>query len=278
MSFPRFVVPGIRRAFELRYDRDGGFKRAITAAYGVRTSGARQYLTRPSGPRRRRGTPRAVRRRYASLSESLSVNINTVRDSWTNRTGEYSPAYYAHRGPNETSELIREGLDARLDRDAAVLELGCGSGRHLDHLAAHGFEDLSGVDINPGAFDEMRDAYPELAADGTFHCGAIEDVVGGFDDGAFDAVFSVETLQHLHPDAEPAFEEIARITDELLITAEIEAPTQGSASAPPDVNYVDEGTPLFYRDWGEVFTSLGLVEVDVTRGKRDTTRTFRVSR
>ena len=124
----------------------------------------------------------------------------------------------------------------------------------------------------------MRDAYPELAADGTFYRGAIEDVVGEFDDGAFDAVFSVETLQHLHSDVEPAFEEIARITDELLITAEIEAPTRGSASAPPDVNYVDDETPLYYRDWSEIFTSLGLVEVDVTRGKRDTTRTFRASR
>ena len=206
------------------------------------------------------------------------MNPDAVRDSWTNRTGEYSPAYYAHYGPNETSALIRETLVEHLDRDASVLELGCGSGRHLDHLAAHGFEDLSGVDINAAAFEEMRDAYPELAAEGTFHCGAIEDVVGGFDDGAFDAVFSVETLQHLHPDVEPAFEEIARITDDLLVTAEIEAPRRGPASPPPDVNYVDDETPLFYRDWGEIFTSFGLVEIDVVRGERDTTRTFRTSR
>ena len=203
---------------------------------------------------------------------------NSVRESWTNRAGEYSPQYYAHYGPNETSAVIREALDARLDRDAAVLELGCGSGRHLDHLATHGFEDLSGVDINAEAFDTMRETYPELAAEGTFHCGAIEDLVGEFEDGAFDAVYSVETLQHLHPDAEWAFEEIARITDEVLITAEIEVPAGESGSADRDVNYVDDETPLYYRDWSEIFTSLALVEVDVTRGKRDTTRTFRVPR
>ena len=202
---------------------------------------------------------------------------NSVRESWTNRAGEYSPRYYAHYGPNETSAVIREALDAHLDRDAAVLELGCGSGRHLDHLATHGFEDLSGVDINAEAFDTMRETYPELAADGTFHCGAIEDLVGEFEDGAFDAVYSVETLQHLHPDVEPVFAEIARITDEILVTAEIEGPAGESGSADRDVNYVDDETPLYYRDWGEIFTSLGLVEVDVVRGDRDTTRTFRVA-
>ncbi|TKX51849.1 class I SAM-dependent methyltransferase, partial [Halorubrum sp. SP3] len=42
-------------------------------------------------------------------------------------------------------------------------------------------------------------------------------------------------------------------------------------------NYVDDETPLYYRDWGEVFTSLGLIEVDVVRGDRDTARTFRVT-
>lgn len=203
------------------------------------------------------------------------MDIDTVRESWTNRTGEYSPAYYAHYGPNETSSVIRDALDRNLRRDASVLELGCGSGRHLAHLADHGFEDLSGVDIDPEAFDAMRETYPDLADAGTFRCGPIEEVVTEFDDGRFDAVYSVETLQHLHPDAEWVFGEIARITDGVLVTAEIEAPTRDSAPSDPDVNYVDEETPLYYRDWNRIFTSLGLVEVDVARGDRDTTRTFR---
>jgi SAM-dependent methyltransferase len=157
-----------------------------------------------------------------------------------------------------------------------VLELGCGSGRHLEHLANDGFEDLSGVDINAGAFDTMRETYPTLAADGTFHCGPIEELIEDFDDGQFDAVYSVETLQHLHPDVEWVFEEIARITDDILVTAEIEGPRRESSSD-SDVNYVDKDTPLYYRDWGRIFTSLNLVEVDVVRGDRDTIRTFRAS-
>lgn len=206
------------------------------------------------------------------------MDPDTVRDAWRERAGEYSPAYYAYRGPNETSAAVREALAARLDRDAAVLELGCGSGRHLRHLAAHGFEDLSGVDIDPGAFETMRETYPDLAAAGTFHCGALADVLEEFDDGAFDAVYSVETLQHVPPEAESVFGEIARITDVVLVTAEIEGPPAAeSASADPDVNFVDDDTPLYYRDWGEIFGSLGLTEVDVVRGDRDTTRTFRVA-
>lgn len=205
------------------------------------------------------------------------MDPDTVRDAWRDRAGEYSPAYYAYRGPNETSAIVREALSPRLDRDAAVLELGCGSGRHLRHLAAHGFEDLSGVDIDPGAFETMRETYPELAAAGTFHCGSLTDVLGEFDDGAFDAVYSVETLQHVPPEAEPVFGEIARITDEVLVTAEIEEPTTEPASADPDVNFVDDDTPLYYRDWGRIFGSPGLVEEGVVRGDRDTTRTFRVA-
>jgi SAM-dependent methyltransferase len=205
------------------------------------------------------------------------VDPDDVRNSWTNRPGEYSPAYYAYYGSNETSTLIRDILTEYLHRDAAVLELGCGSGRHLAHLADHGFETLSGVDINAEAFDVMRENYPTLAADGTFHCGPIEDVIEDFDDGQFDAVYSVETLQHLHPDVEWVFEEVARITDSVLVTTENEGPSHESPSRDTDVNYVDNDTPLYYRDWNRIFTSLGLSEVDAVGGDRDTTRTFRAS-
>ncbi|WP_256402592.1 class I SAM-dependent methyltransferase [Halorubrum salinum] len=204
------------------------------------------------------------------------MDLNSVRNAWADRAGEYSPTYYAHYGPNETSTVVREILTEHLPRDAAVLELGCGPGRHLKHLADGGFEDLSGVDINPEAFDTMRETYPTLADDGTFHCGPIEEIIEEFDDGQFDAVYSVETLQHLHPDVEWVFEEVARITDSVLVTAEIEEPVRDTSSD-SDVNYVDEDTPLYYRDWNRIFTSLGLVEVAVVRGDRDTTRTFRVS-
>ncbi len=53
-----------------------------------------------------------------------------------------------------------------------------------------------------------------------------------------------------------AFEELARIVDDLLITVENEG------GDPGEVNYVDDNVPLYYRDWNAVFTDCGLTEVD----------------
>ncbi|CCQ36268.1 probable S-adenosylmethionine-dependent methyltransferase [Natronomonas moolapensis 8.8.11] len=203
------------------------------------------------------------------------MDSDEVKKQWETRSGEYSPAYYAHHGPDETSETLREIFERFLDADAAILELGCGSGRHLAHLHEHGFERLSGIDLNGDSFDVMAETYPGLASAGTFHHGAIEAVVEGFEDGRFDAVYSVETLQHIHPDVEWVFEEIARITGDVLVTVENEGEADIARSAPTEVNYVTDDVPLYYRNWRHVFDRLGFVEVDAERGKRDTLRAFR---
>ena len=216
------------------------------------------------------------------------MDSDDVRRQWAERSGEYSPEYYAYYGPDETSEAVRRSLEASLDRGAAVLELGCSSGRHLAHLRDHGFENLAGVELNEAAFDVMAETYPGLAETGEFYAAAIEDVVEEFEDGRFEAVFSVETLQHLHPDAEWVYDEVARITDDLLVTAENEGDGDGNSegdgerdgdtgpgSAGQDVSYVNDEFPLYHRDWNAVFTERGFRQVDVRSGRRDTVRTFR---
>ena len=204
------------------------------------------------------------------------MNADDVRRGWASRATEYSPDYYAYYGPNETSDLVRRTLDRLVGTEAAVLELGCSSGRHLQHLHEHGFEDLHGVDINDDAFDVMADEYPALAAEGTFHHGAIEELVPGFDDGQFDAVFSVETLQHVHEDVEWVFEDVARITADALVTVECEEPVNGEGDGrEAGVNYVNGDIPLYYRDWTATFTEFGLSEVEARPFGRDTFRVFR---
>jgi hypothetical protein len=88
----------------------------------------------------------------------------------------------------------------------------------------------------------------------------------------FDAVYSVETLQHIHHDHEWVFDEVARITDDLLVTVEVE-PDDGDAE--PAVNYVRDAFPLYRRDWHAVFTSLGLEETASIQVDRGTLRAFR---
>ncbi|SFR70149.1 class I SAM-dependent methyltransferase [Halogeometricum limi] len=198
------------------------------------------------------------------------------RRGWAERSGEFSPGYYAEIGPNEVSETLATVFEHYVDEDAAVLEVGCSSGRHLAHLRSHGFENLTGIDLNEASFDVMREYFPELAETGTFYTGAIEDVVADFDDDAFDVVYSVETLQHVHPDDAWVFEELTRISSDLLITAENEgnSPQRGREGA--EVSYVNDDFPLYHRNWKQVFSGLGLAQLLSEPGKRDTVRVFRV--
>ena len=197
------------------------------------------------------------------------MDSDDVRAAWADRSGEYSPTYYAHYGPDATSEWVRERIVEHVGRDAAVLEVGCGVGRHLAELADAGLTELTGVDVNPEALSALQETYPNLADVGTFHAETIEEYVTDTEDRAFDAVFSVETLQHIHPDAEWVFDELARITGDSLLTVENESGRAGT------VNHVDEDVPLYYRDWNAVFTAHGLREVESAGGKRDTRRVFR---
>lgn len=216
------------------------------------------------------------------------MDADEVRQRWETLSGEYSPDYYAYYGPNETSELLSETLDSAVGVEGSVLELGCSAGRHLAHLYDEGYRNLSGLDINEDSFDVMAEEYPELEAEGTFYVDSIANCLGDFEDDAFDAVYTVETLQHVHPDDEWVFEEIARVAEKLVVTVENEGGgkersgdrTDGEratddGSENPSVNYVSGEMPLYYRNWHGIFTGLGLTEVRTVGLDRDTFRAFR---
>ncbi|WP_157533202.1 class I SAM-dependent methyltransferase, partial [Haloferax profundi] len=116
---------------------------------------------------------------------------------WAERSGDYSPAYYAEIGPNEVSETLATVFDHYVSTDAKILEVGCSSGRHLSHLLDHGYKNLTGIDLNDDSFEAMAEYFPELAQTGTFHTGAIEEFVPELRDDQFDVIYSVETLQHV---------------------------------------------------------------------------------
>jgi len=198
------------------------------------------------------------------------------RGGWADRSGAYSPAYYAEIGPNEVSETLATVLDYYAGEDAAILEVGCSSGRHLAYLRDDGFENLAGVDVNDESFDVMAEQYPELAETGTFRTGAIEDVVPEFSDDAFDVVYSVETLQHVPPGNAWVFEELVRVAGDLLVTAENEGNGPRRGREGDAVSYVDDDVPLYYRDWKRVFSELGSAQLLCEPGARDTVRVFRV--
>ncbi|WP_324760661.1 class I SAM-dependent methyltransferase [Haloarcula sp. GH36] len=203
------------------------------------------------------------------------MDPDDVRADWADRSGKYSPEYYADIGPNVVSETLTDVLDHYVGTDATILEIGCGSGRHLAALLGQGYENLSGIDINDEAFEVMADQYPTLHDRGTFHIGAIEELVSEFDTAAFDVVYTVETLQHIHPDDEWVFEEIARIAGDILITAENEGNSPQRGRGETAVSQVDDEFPLYHRNWKTIFAELGFAQLIREPTKRDTIRVFR---
>lgn len=198
-----------------------------------------------------------------------------VRQDWAERSGRFSPAYYAQLGPNEVSDTLVDVLSHYVTESASILEVGCGSGRHLAHLRDHGFENLTGIDINEESFTVMDEHYPGLAEIGTFHSGALEDVIPEFEDEEFDAIYSVETLQHIHPEDTWVFEELGRVTGDLLVTAENEGNSPERGQEESDVSYVDDEFPLYHRNWKSVFSDLGFAQLICEPTSRDTIRAFR---
>lgn len=198
------------------------------------------------------------------------MDAATNRREWGNRSGEYSPTYYAQLGPNKVSRSLVRILEGFAEGKAvSILEVGCSSGRHLAHLFEHGYANLHGIDINGDSFEVMAETFPELAEAGSFRTGAIERLLPELPEDAFDVVYSVETLQHVHADDTSVFEDLARITDHLLVTVENEG------DAPDDeMRFVNDEFPIYFRDWGRVFADLGLSIRLARPGERDTIRVF----
>lgn len=197
------------------------------------------------------------------------MDPDDVHEAWATRAGEFSPTYYSYQGPNRASELVHAALDDAVGPDARVLELGCNAGRHLAYLHDHGYTDLHGVELNGAALEVLGEEFPDLAATATLHEATIESFLPDVADGDYDAVYSVQTLQHIHPDETWVFDDVARVVGDVLVTVENEGD-----HAEADVNMVDDDVPLYYRDWHDVFTSRGLTETHSESVKRDTLRAF----
>jgi ubiquinone/menaquinone biosynthesis C-methylase UbiE len=205
----------------------------------------------------------------------MEINPDDNHRTWAERSEEYSPEYYAEIGANEVSETLAAVFDHYVASGAAILELGCSSGRHLEHLRKQGYTDLTGIDLNDNSFEVMAEYFPRLIETGTFHTGAIEEYLPTVPDDHFDVVYSVETLQHVHPDDEWVFEEVARVGSDLVITAENEGNSPDRGRVDSKVSTVNDDFPLYHRDWKAVFSELGLAHLLCESGKRDTVRVFR---
>jgi ubiquinone/menaquinone biosynthesis C-methylase UbiE len=87
-----------------------------------------------------------------------------------------------------------EALRPFLVPDATVLDVGCGTGRVMEHLAPW-CREVDGVDISEQMVRGGRERLGHLA-NVHFHHGNGYDLAG-FEDGSFDVVYSIVALQHM---------------------------------------------------------------------------------
>ncbi len=97
-----------------------------------------------------------------------------------------SPVMRARRAKTHRRKLAKLGLLA-LPRDAAVLDVCCGTGEMLDILAQEGFSRLTGVDLEKMEADQMR---PWNFVKGS--AGHLP-----FPDETFDVIYCAHALHHL---------------------------------------------------------------------------------
>jgi len=85
-------------------------------------------------------------------------------------------------------------------KDAAILDLGCNVGRHLDVLRRRGFTDLSGVDAMRAAIERMGTEYPETAKVAKLHHDLFQRFLRQQPDLSFDVLYSHgATIDLVHP-------------------------------------------------------------------------------
>ena len=165
---------------------------------------------------------------------------------WRSPDEVNEPEHYA-AAPAERSEFLVALLNRHCVPDDRVLEIGTNVGRNLEHLRLAGYGRLEGIEISEDAVRSMRATYPELASTATIHNAPVEDVVRGLPDATFGAVFAMAVLEHLHPDSDWVFAEMARISRGVVVTIEDE---------------VGRSRHHVPRDYGAVFGGLGMQQVE----------------
>lgn len=91
------------------------------------------------------------------------------------------------------------------DRNARILELGCGYGALIHYVLAHGYTNIKGVDVSP----EQVAGAKQLGIPGVVQ-GDLFETLKDMEDNSLDAVITIDVIEHLSKD------ELIRFTDEVF--------------------------------------------------------------
>lgn len=161
-------------------------------------------------------------------------------------------------GRFERSRVLQELLAPHVTPSDEILEVGCGAGANLAYLDEHGYETLSGIELNPEMLELFETHYPETYRKADVRKGAIERHLPNLGTGAVDATVAVTVLAHVHPESARVFDEIVRATEDRIVTIENEE-TQDEFFVP--------------RNYADVFEPRGCTQVDLIGSERLSRRT-----
>jgi SAM-dependent methyltransferase len=124
--------------------------------------------------------------------------LDAHRDFWDRSAAVDSRTAIAadtdEHGFRSTGRAEAEALCRFVRSGHAVLDIGCGTGRVMEHLASS-CRELHGIDISRRMVDGGRERLAHLP-NVHFHLGNGYDLAG-FGDGSFDVVYSIVALQHM---------------------------------------------------------------------------------
>jgi SAM-dependent methyltransferase len=139
-----------------------------------------------------------LKRTALEAVELEGETLNAHRDFWDRSAGADSVGAIVadsdERSYQSSGRAEAELLRRLLGSDATVLDIGCGTGRVMEHLAPL-CREVHGIDISERMVQGGRDRLGHLANVRLHHGNGYD--LAGFGDGSFDVVYSIIALQHM---------------------------------------------------------------------------------
>lgn len=176
------------------------------------------------------------------MSKKNKKTREEIHDYWINKS---QPEDYIDK--IKRSEFLTEYTKKYITQKGKILEVGCNVGRNLNYLYENGFKQLTGIEISENAIITLKKTYPTLEKNAEIIHSPIEDIIKRLPSGHFELVFTMAVLEHIHPESEWIFEDIARVTGSYLITIEAEEA---------------EHWRIYPRNYKDIFEKYGLKQVE----------------
>lgn len=149
---------------------------------------------------------------YIRLPLPWKMRFATHRHWETQEPGDgHGPDQFLRLTPTSDA-LLAEVERLAVEPQAAILDLGCNVGRHLDALWQRGFRNLHGVDVQHSALKLMGEVFPGMCAVAQVRQGTFQEYLPTVADRRFDVTFTHGATIELVPPTYPICREMARVT------------------------------------------------------------------